>query len=524
MTRWRCWTSRLGVAVVAAGLVGVACTPPGGPGPDPTEPPTDGGIFMYASASDVVGLDPVHNDDAASTRVDRQIFEGLTLPSDDGTKATPGVASSWHTTDHRTWDFTIRPGVTFHDGESVTAASVCANVDRWRSLAGEELARAHTWRTLFTHDGTPMLSCTRVDDHLARLELTRALPNLPELLSLPAFAIQSPESFADPENPVGTGPFRFLSREPGVRLVLGRNEDYWGQVSIIDKAVIQVVPDARDRTSGLVDGRFHAFDTLPPADVGADDLPVIEGTDRHRPTVLYLGINQRDPALSDRRVRKALALTIDRTALRGRALPRGTLPAHGLIPPPLTGSSQPEATPPDRAWARELLSQAGYDEQHPLELTIAYPSGIALDFLPAPEETYLAIAEQLEQVHVAVQPVALPWQTYLQELNHPTHRADLHLMGWAADIFDTDTLLTPLFGAPNAQFGFRQPLIHQAINEARSRVDPTEAYRAVEDELAEFLPLVPLAHPQSRLWLSEAVHDYPVSPVAAERWNTLRVD
>ncbi|MGJ3509858.1 ABC transporter substrate-binding protein [Enemella sp. A6] len=543
--------------VIAAGVVALltaSCAPNPVPPPEPS-PNTSGGqgIYVHATGTEPLGFDPAFATDPASEQLARQIFEGLVAPDEVGTGVQPALAEAWeHNDEHTEWVFTLREGVQFHDETAFTPSAVCANFDRWHRWRGRAARTAETYRAHFFRDGHELYhSCTRVDDRRVRITLTRPTPNLLEVLAQPQFAMQSPTALAeyradadsataDPRaseyataHPTGTGPFRFLAHEPLVQVVVERNPDYWGQPAELNKAVLRVVPDSKARLADLAAGRVNGFEVLQPAD-DADlaelaekgSKPVV--INRRQPSVLYVGFNQHNPMLADVRVRRAIALGINRQELLdGVILPTDTRPAHELIPPGMLGHAGIEAEEPDPELAKLRLTEAGYYGDD-LTVKLAYPSGVTLPYLPAPEETYVVVAEQLEALGFTVQPVAASWPDYLDLISNPNRadEHDLHLMGWSSSSSHPANLLVPKFGAQNAEFGFVQPAISTTVNAAATDPgrDPQRTWADVSLRLDDFRAVVPLAYPQPHLVLDPEVRGYRPSPVAAETWNTVVVE
>lgn len=546
MGSWRSKWCGVALALLIA-LVAAACTPDPVI-PDPPEPEPGGrGVYLHAESAEPLSFDPAFADDAASERIARQIFEGLVRPDFFGTGVQPQLADTWSVDRAgRTWTFTIRSGVEFHDGTPLTPAAVCANFDRWHRWTGRAAELATVYRAHFMRAGRTLYhSCTVADDQQVQVVLHEPINNFLQLLALPQFVMQSPAALAqyeadpaDPDvdprtspyatgNPTGTGPFTFLAHEPLVQVVLQRNPTYWGVGATLNKVVVRVVPDSQARLNELIGGRIHGFDVLQAEDFEDSDIFDVNVIDRKQASVLYLGINQHTPMLADERARRALAHAIDREALLDDvALAADTQPAYELIPPGIVGHSGLSGPEYNPALARLMLQDAGYEPED-ITLRVAYPSGVTLPYLPAPEATYVRIAEQLEDVGFTVQPVAAPWPQYLELINDPerTDEHDLHLMGWSASMNHPAHLMVPLFGAQNPQFGFVQPAIHQAVNEAAA--DPgevsQETWAQVSERLDDFQPVVPLAYPEPSVAIADEVRGYQISPVAAEVWNMVAV-
>ncbi len=331
MTR-KFWRSLLllGVLVFALGIAGCGGDDDSGGGEATTTgaEPEAGGTLVFGTASDPVVLDGSLVSDGESLRVIDQIFETLVSLKPGTTELEPGLAESWELSeDGLTYTFTLRSGVTFHDGEPFNAEAVCFNFDRWYNFKGsfQNPSASYYWQTVFggfattePDSGAPedsyYKSCEATDESTVTLTLTKPSSSILGALSLSSFAIASPKALQEfgadegtvdeegvfqptgtfgTEHPIGTGPFMFESWTRGDRLVIARYEDYWGDKAKLDKVIFRPIPDNAARLQALQTGEIQGYDLVEPQDV-----PTIEGDsnlqilDRPAFNVGYVGINQ----------------------------------------------------------------------------------------------------------------------------------------------------------------------------------------------------------------------------------------
>jgi peptide/nickel transport system substrate-binding protein len=193
-----------------------------------------GQTFAFGVAAEPTSLDGALAPDVESRRVIAQIFDGLVAQRPGTTELEPALATSWRPSKKgAVWTFRLRPRVTFQDGTPLDTAAVCANFDRWYGFTGDDrsLDRSYYWQRVFGgFKGQPSLyrRCVEQDPLTVRLELTRPDAAFLSALPLPAFTIASPDSLLLGQ-PVGTGPFRADRWTHGDKLVLVRNDDYWGR-------------------------------------------------------------------------------------------------------------------------------------------------------------------------------------------------------------------------------------------------------------------------------------------------------
>jgi peptide/nickel transport system substrate-binding protein len=506
--------------------------------------------FVFASSSDPSGLDPAFASDGETFRISRNIFEGLIGVEAGSADPAPLLAEDWTTTDDGlSTTFNLKSDVTFHDGTPFNAEAVCANFDRWynwEGLAATE-SLSYYYGALFGgfagDENALYESCSADDDMTVTVNLTRAFSGFIPSLSLPAFAMQSPTALEEfgaddvggseeaPEyseyaegHPVGTGPFTFESWSPGNEVVLKAYPEYWGEQGQVQEVVFRVIDDPTARRQALEAGDIDGYDLVAPADTAALSDAGFNVMQRDPFTILYLGFNQAIEELQDVRVRQAITHAIDREALVTQVLPEGTEVASQFIPPVVNGYNENVTDYPyDPDRARELLAEAGYPDG--FEIDFNYPVNISRPYMPNPEQIFSAISAELEEVGITVNAVPNEWTDYL-DLMRGSDDHGVHLLGWTGDYNDTDNFVGVFFGSTSNEWGFDNPELFSALSEARQLPDADEAgarYQEINEQIAQFVPGVPLAHPAPSLAFNERVTSYPASPVNDEVYNLIEL-
>lgn len=510
--------------------------------------------FIFAASGDPSSLDPAFASDGETFRVARQIFEGLVGVEPGTAEPAPLLAESWEISeDGLEYTFQLKKDVTFHDGTPFDADAVCANFERWNGFTGllQSESLSYYWQKVnggFATSDVPALdgtgkyeSCEAPDAATAVVHLRSPLPELVAALSLPAFSMQSPTAMekydADgvtgdgeapvlPEyamaHPTGTGPYVFESWSPGEEVVLTAYDDYWGEKGQVRRIVFPIISDATARRQALQAGDIDGYDLVGPADVVALEEAGYQIVHREPFNILYLGMNQANPDLADPRVRQAIAHAIDKDALVAQTLPEGTQVATNFVPPSVAGWN-PDVTTyeydPDKA--RELLAAAG---RTGLTLDFNYPTNVSRPYMPTPEQVFTAISADLEAVGITVNPVPDPWNPEYLDRIQGGQQHGLHLLGWTGDYNDTYNFIGVFFGGVSNEWGFDDPALFAAVNEARYVAVPDAqeaAYREANAAILDFLPGVPLAHPVPSLAFSKDVGNYPASPVQDEVFNVV---
>ena len=521
---------------------------------EPTSSPSSSGTpapsatFTLATAARPAGLDPALVVDTESHRITRQILEGL-VGTDPLTSApVPLLASGWsESEDGRTYTFTLRSGVRFHDGEPFNAEAVRANFERWYNLPVSARGQENlTYGAVFRgYADSPDLAlyeaCEVVDDMTVAIRLRTRMTGFIPALAAPAFALSSPKALRDGAAdelteqrsgtplsryalaPVGTGPFTFDSwEEDEVRL--RSFSDYWGERGQVSDVVFRTITSPHSRLRALQDGEVDGYDLVTIDDV--DDLARSgqQILQRDPYSVLYLGINQNFPGLDELKMRQAIAHAIDKPALLDGLFLNGTKTANQFLPEKLgLRASGITNYGYDPEKAKELLEEAGNDGT---ELPFHYPRRVTRAYLPSPERVYAVLSRQLTAVGLNIRPVPVEWsEGYLEQVQSEGDRA-LHLLGLSGTYEDPNAFLGPLFGAYSPEFGYEDPQLRTKIERARtlpSGQEQVDAYADIADRLSARVPAVPLAFPVSILAMSPRVASYPTSPVLNEVYNRIEL-
>jgi peptide/nickel transport system substrate-binding protein len=501
-----------------------------------------GGEFIFAGSAEPVTFDPFFASDGESFRVARQMFEGLVGTVPGTADPAPLLASEWEVSDDGlSYKFTLEEGVTFHDGSEFNAEAVCANFDRWYNMPASAQSPDLTYyygalfrgfKTGETAKDAIYDSCTADDAGTATIALKSPFAGFLSALSLPAFSMQSPTALAKDQDdaaenprqttysagaPVGTGPFKFESFSAGENVTMVRNDDYWGEVAQLDKVVVVAIDDPSARADALRAGDIDGYDLVGPADLQALDDEGFQIENRPAFNVLYLGMNQKQKPLDDIRVRQAIAHAINLDEVISTSLPEGTVKATQFIPEVVAGYN-PDVTTYDYdpAKAEELLAEAGATGA---TIEFNYPTGVSRPYMPDPEATYNILSTQLEAVGLKIKPTADQWDPDYLEKIQGTDTHGIHLLGWTGDYNDTDNFVGVFFGQQGSEWGFDNPDLFQKLTEARgvaSLEEQTALYEQINEDVAQFIPGVPLAHPAPTLAFDPRVKSYPASPVNDE--------
>jgi peptide/nickel transport system substrate-binding protein len=374
--RHLCELARLLASLVAI-LAVAGCVPSALPATVPvtraTTPLADadtrpGGTLVVGMAADsIVTLDPAAYSDRATETVVRNVFDGLVTRTTDN-RVVLELARAYRWLDDSTIEFELKEGVTFHNGEDLTAEDVVFTVDR---ILNQEVGGP---RRVFVSE---VKSVEQVGEYAVRFHLDGPWPVLLQMLVhiqiVPKTYLTEVGDEAFSRNPVGCGPFRFVEGDLAEQVVLERFEGYYGGAdelrpvgaASLERVIFRMMPEAADRLQALQDGSAHIIQSLPPSLVSqlANDpniiIKTVVGT---RPK--FVDLNVTRPPFDDPRVRRALNYAVDAHAVLTRVaggygvlLPGPLSPANLYADPTL----EPYGYDPEKA--RLFLRAAGYAPQ-----------------------------------------------------------------------------------------------------------------------------------------------------------------
>ena len=336
---------------VAGALLAVACALAMGCAGQPPDDTRD--FIVVAIGAGPNGFDPRLTADEGSERVAQLVYSRL-MELDDRLRPVPGLAERLERVDAVTWEVTLRDGVRFHDGRLLTSADVVFTIISILDPATASPLRG-AYRSLAT--------VAAVDARTVRFTLREPVESFPVQLVV---SIVPAGSGADLRtHPIGTGPYRFVRASADDRVVLARFDEYFRGPAANAGVMLKIVPDDTMRGLELQHGGVDlVINDVPPDLVHALDgrgglmVETAPGTD-----YAYIGLNARDPVLSDARVRRALAYAVDRQAIVTHLRRSLAGVASGVLPP-ISWAVAPDVPrfdfDPDAA--RRALDEAGYPD------------------------------------------------------------------------------------------------------------------------------------------------------------------
>lgn len=407
----------------------------------------DAETLRWARVGDALTMDPHSQNEGPTHTLNHHVYETLVGRDTDGS-LTPRLATEWEISpeDDSIWIFKIREGVTFHDGTPLTADDVVFSLNR---------ARAETSGMRALHAAVEEV--TAPDDLTVHVRLSGPAPlyvqNLTNTFVMSrAWAeendVVEPQDYAAGEenfavrNTNGTGPYVMVEREPEVRTVLRAFDGHWDDAPAVTEIVYTPISEAATRVAALLSGEVDLVQDVPVQDITrleqTDGIKIVRGPENRNIFFAYdmtseqlKSANTDDNPFAKPEVREAMALALDRDAIRQVVMRGESDPSAAPLPPFVNGWTEDinAYDPPDYERGQELMAEAGY------------PDGFSVD-LDCPNDRYIndeaicqAVVGMMGRIGINVN---LNSQT--RSLHFPLIEnwdTDFYLLGWGVPTFDS---------------------------------------------------------------------------------------
>ena len=432
-------------------------------------------------------IDPHYHNLGPNNSMSEHYFSTL-VSQDEKQRLIPGLAESWKPVDDTTWEFKLRQGVKFHDGSDFTADDVMFTVKRAPNVPNSPSSFALYLK------GKEFV---KVGDHTVHVKTAAPYPLMAADISN-IYIVSSDigdnvatADFNSGKAAIGTGPFKFVEWVPGDRLVIERNEAFWGKKPEWKKVVFKPITSAPARVAALLAGDVDFIDDVPPVDIPQlkknDKVALSQGVSNR---VIYLHLDQfredspfvkakgggaiKNPLL-DVRVRKAISKAINREAIVERVMEGVAIPAGQLLPEGFFGvSPNLKADPYDPEGAKKLLAEAGYPDG--FELTLHGPNDRYINDAKIAE----AVAQMLTRIGVKTAVETMTKAVYFKRASSggadKSPEFSFILVGWGSGTGEASSPLKSLLHSYDKERGFG------ASN--RGRHSDAEVDRLIETALA----------------------------------------
>lgn len=402
-------------------------------------------------------LDPNLMTAAGTREVMFNVFEGLVKPNSDGDYVC-AVASDYSISeDGLVYTFTLRDNVVFHNGQSCTTDDV---IYSFETCAATSVTSAVV---------TALSTITDISAQGNTITITLSAPN-PDFISYVSSVYIMPKGYTEQSTaPVGTGPFRFVSRSVQENFILERNQDYYGEGAKLDKVTYKIYEDNNALFTALNSGALDlvAHLTIDQVNNLSNGYEVLEGT-MNLVQALYLN-NAVEP-FDNELVRQALCYAVDVDSMleltadgHGTKVGSSMYPAFGKYFDPQLA----EAYPHDVEKAKELLKEAGYENG--FSFTITVPS----NYQPH-VDTAVVLVEQLKAVGIDAQIQQVEWNTWLTDV-YGNRDFQSTVCGFDASTLNASAMLARWVSDNDKNMiNYNNPLYDETFAQAQSSTDEAE--------------------------------------------------
>ncbi|MBI4558905.1 MAG: hypothetical protein HY706_15085 [Candidatus Hydrogenedentes bacterium] len=535
--RQRC----LGLLVVINGLlVGIGCTGPTTPpaktspaSPDVNETPVDGDWLVARMPDEMPTLNPFTSTDVYSQRILLLVMESLLERDNQTLELGPGLAESYTVSDdHLVYTFKLRPGVVFSDGTPLTAQDVKFSFDTLMDPTVDALHLRNYFVNVATCDVadelTAKFTCKEpyFKTHIALGE---------DLKIIPKHIYGQGDFNKHPNNrhPIGSGRYVFERWETNQQLVLTRNERYWGTKPHLLKRVYKIITDDNAALQVLNRQDLDVMALGPDQWATHAQKPEFEAKfnkfQYYTPSHSYIGWNLRRPQLSDKGVRRALTMLLDRqTILDTIYHGLGKVVTGNFFIETAEYSKDIEPWPFDPAGAQRLLDEAGWIDSNGDGFRDKDGTPLRIEFMivtgsDEAEQLATVYKEELDKAGIDFTIRKLEWATFLESTQE--HRFDACMLAWGLDPESDPYQLWHSSQAEKGSnyVGFINADADRIIDEARREFDRNkriEMYHRLNHILHEEQPYTFLFCPAALQVVDKRFHNVKVYPLGldAREW------
>ncbi len=471
--------------------------------------------LIVGVSAEAVTLFPYNSNDSATARVNVNIYDRLLEKDTEGTLV-PSLAVAWEMLSDQQLKLTLRQGVKFHNGETLTAEDVKYSLEK-ATVSPEIL-----------HIASPIKGVEIVDDHTVIVHLHNPFAPILSHLAHSAMGIvnkKATEAAGDDidQLPVGTGPFQLSAWNRGQSIVLATFPDYWGEAPKIASVEFRIIPEGSARTIALETGDIDIAYDVDAVDrervMGSADLLLVEEPIAR---MEYFGYNigkGRNPIWKDARVREAVALAIDRDGIISSVLFGAGTPADSIIYKTVVGHYD-GLTPrkQDIAKAKALLAEAGIPEGTKVSLWTSEGQR---------QKMAEIIQANFREIGLDMSIEVTEWGRFLESTGKGEH--DAFLLGWTTVTGDADygiynLVHTKAHGGPGNRTFYSNPTLDNLLDAARKEIDPVKRdalYKDVQIIIDEDLPFYPLFYQLSNVGTTKHIRGFVFDSANAHRLKTI---
>jgi peptide/nickel transport system substrate-binding protein len=448
-------------------------------------------------AAPALTADPHFQNHGATNGFSTHVFDKL-VHQDEKQRLIPGLALSWKAIDDTTWEFKLRQDVKFHDGSAFDAQDVVASLSRvpWVPNSPSSFA-------VFTR---AIKETQVVDPFTIQFKTAAPYPLLPNDLVAVAIVSRKQErsptvDFTSGVAAIGTGPYKLVSFTQGDRIVLSRNDNYWGQKPHWKTVTLRFITNNAARVAALLAGDVQIIENVPSSDIkrlegdksvrldrSVSNLFMYVHLDSFREKANFVkdasGKELANNPFKDPRVREALSLAIDRNAIVERVMEGQALAAAGPVPEGFFGYNPAlKVDPYDQARAKKLLADAGYPNG--FQLTIHGPNDRFLN----DGRILQTLGAMFTRIGVTTKVEAMPLAAFLPPASHPNYEYSALLLGWNTNTGEASGTIRGVLATvdrdrgwgPSNRGRYSNPQLDKLLGEALSTVNDAKREKLLQE-------------------------------------------
>lgn len=482
--------------------------------------------FKLGLSSPPNSMDPHWHNLFSNINVSEHIFDAI-VKLDADSRVVPGLAEKWRVVNDTTWEFTLRPGIKFHDGSPLTVEDIFFSLDRPPLVKGSPGSFA-----VYTKAITGK---KKINDTTFQLMTATPYPlmlnDLTTIFIVKKAAVENitqDEFSSGQKGMVGTGAYKFVKFARDDRVELERNEAFWGAKPAWQHVTLRFIPNDATRVASLLANDVQAIENVPTPDLDRIRKdPALNFFSKVSHRVIYFNLDFREKTpfvtakdgkpldknpLLDLRVRQAINMAINRQAISERVMSGLSLPTGNLVPSTLFGHN-PNLTPAkyDPEGAKKLLAEAGYADG--FAMTLHGPNNRYVN----DDQIVQAVAGMLQRVGIAAKVETMPLATFFPRAGKLEF--SMPLVGWGAQTGEVSSPLRALLATRNPEKGMGS-VNYGSFSSAKMDALLEEALRTVDDKkrsallqeatkvaLVDEVGLLPIHH-QVTTWASRKGFEY----------------
>lgn len=494
--------------------------------------------LVYCIEADAEHFSPGSSTDANTHAASAHtIYDRLVDFKSGTTEVVPSIAKSWDVSeDGLTYTFNLRKDVKFQSNKdfkptrNLNADDVIFSFDRQNNKNNPFHAVTSSSYMFWEYLNMPKIikEIKKIDDYTVAFVLNEKNSVLVTNLAVSAFPIHSKE-YADfildsgkdkityDKKPIGTGPYKLVQHQKGNLIRFKAHKDHFNGPAKIENLLMKVATESSQRYSKLKAGECHIMSNPTPADIvtmqNDSDIKIMQ---KAAPNIAYLTFNQSKKPFDDIRVRKALAMSINKEEIIKKVYLGNADNIHSMIPPALWSHDGDLRIPYDPETAKKLMTELGYSKENPLEIELWYMP-VQRAYMPSGRKAAELIQAHWAEIGVNAEIVTYDWQLYIQKAKNFEHSA--FMLGWTTDNGDPDNFASLLScAAIKGKSNFAHwcnedydKLIAAGMATA-DKTARTQIYMDAQKVFAEQVPWLPIASSKVTVAVRKEVEGFPVNP------------